>query len=134
MKKLLALLSLTFVFSLGLMAQEVDPPASVWEIFTNLHTFFGSIYGAFALLVFLAPIVIGAMKIQKKILKYVVTTVLAGVIVALCFFIEFGYLYGAHWIAIPLNILGLMLAQIGVFAIPFIKDILEAIEAKFTKD
>ena len=134
MKKLLAFFLLLLVGTISIFAQEVEPPTEVWEIFTNIRAFLGSIYGAFALLVFLAPLVIGALKLEDKVMKYLFTILVAGGIVLACFFVEFGYLYGSHWISIPLNILGLVLVQTGVFAIPFVKDVLEAIEEKFRKD
>jgi len=119
---------------MAIFAQDVEPPGDVWEVFMNLRVFLGSIFGAFALLLFLVPLVIGTLHLEGKFLKYLFTTLTAALIVALCYFIDFGYLYGAHWIAIPLNILGLVLAQVGVFAIGFIQDILEAIEEKFRRD
>jgi len=134
MKRLILLISILITGSMAIFAQDVEPPGDVWEVFMNLRVFLGSIFGAFALLLFLVPLVIGTLHLEGKFLKYLFTTLTAALIVALCYFIDFGYLYGAHWIAIPLNILGLVLAQVGVFAIGFIQDILEAIEEKFRRD
>ena len=125
MKRLIFLFAILLMGSMSIFAQEVEPPGDVWEIFMNLRVFLGSIFGAFALLMFLTPLVIGALHLEGKFIKYLMTTVVTAVVVLVCYFVDFGYLYGNPWYTILLNVVGLMLAQIGIFAIQFIKDILE---------
>jgi len=131
MKKFLFIAIALLMVGVGLFAQEVQPPTDLINFFMGLQIFLGSFVGVAVSLPVLTAIVIGALKIEDKVLKYIMTALVAVVLVLASFFLPFGYLNGAVWWFVPLHVAGLMLIEVIGFSIPFIKTVLEAIEDKF---
>lgn len=131
MKKVMMIMGLLAMLVSPMFAQDIQPPTDIVGALMGLQVFLGSLPGAVALLFFLVPFVLGGLNVQGKVLKYVVTTVVVAAICAIAYFVSFGFLYGAEWWAIPVNVGLIMLVQIGFFAIDFIKNIQEKIYEKF---
>jgi hypothetical protein len=130
MKKLLLILSLIFI-TVGVFSQVPPTPEGPWEAIGQFSYLIGSFGGAVALMFFFVPFVLGGLNVQTKFLKYLFTVLSVGLIVLLAWVLSFGFLYGAEWWVIPLNIAFLMLIQVGMFSIPFIEDLQEYIYEKF---
>lgn len=130
MKKLILFTTMLFVF-VGLFSQVPTTPTGPWEAIGQFSYLIGSFGGTVALMFFFVPFVLGGLNVQGKFMKYFVTLLSLGVIVLFAYFLEFGYLYGAEWWVIPLNIAFLMLIQVGMFSVSFIEDLQDTIYDKF---
>jgi len=114
-----------------IFAQDITPPTDIVGVLMGLQIFLGSLPGAVALLFFLVPFALGGLNVQGKVLKYIVTTLVVTVVVVAAYFVNFGYLNGANWWTIPVNVASIMLVQIGFFTVDFVKNIQEKIYEKF---
>jgi hypothetical protein len=133
MKRLFVLIPL-LLFGLALFAQVDDlppTPGSIWEAIGQFSYLVGSFPGVVVLMFFFVPFVLGGLNIQGKFFKYLLTVLVVTVLVLGAYFFSFGYLHGAHWWVIPVNVGLLLLIQIGGFAFPFIKDIQDKIYEKW---
>jgi hypothetical protein len=130
MKKLLLIFCLVLV-SFVAFSQVPPTPDTPWEALGQFSTLIGTLGGSVALMFFFVPFVLGGLNVQTKFLKYLFTVLSVGLIVLLAWVLSFGFLYGAEWWVIPLNIAFLMLIQVGMFSIPFIEDLQEYIYEKF---
>jgi len=130
MKKLLLVLSLMFVM-VGVFSQVPPSPDGPWEAIGQFSYLIGSFGGVVALMFFFVPFVLGGLNIQGKFMKYFMTAVSVTVIVIAAYFLSCGYLFGAEWWVIPLNVAFLMLIQIGMFSVAFIEDLQDTIYEKF---
>jgi len=120
------------LFAVPVLSQ-VDPPTDVINFFMGLQIFLGSFWGVAVSVPVLTAIVIGVVKAENKVLKYVLTGVVTIALVVAAYLLPFGYLNGAPVWHIPLTVVGLLLVEIAGFSIPFVKTVLEAIQDKFTK-
>jgi peptidoglycan/LPS O-acetylase OafA/YrhL len=130
MKKLLLIFCLVLV-SFVAFSQVPPTPDTPWEALGQFSTLIGTLGGSVALMFFFVPFVLGALNVQGKFLKYLVMVLAVTAIVLAGYFFEFGYLFGAEWWVIPLNLASLVLIQIGYFSFPFIEDLQDKIYDKF---
>ncbi len=131
MKKLFLFLSLIFLAGLPMLAQDAVPPDDLVEWVSRFPEMIGSFWGVYVSLLLLPAILFGVINVQGKVLKYVLTGVIAVALVLLAHLISFGYLYEAPVWRVPLNWAALMGAQILGYAA--LKPFLDAIEAKFNR-
>ena len=131
MKRLIMITGLLSLLIGPIIAQDITPPTDIIGVLMGLQIFLGSFPGVVALRFFLVPFVLGALNIQGKVLKYVVTVVVVTLVVVTAYFVSFGYLNGATWWTIPVNVTSIMLVQIGFFTMSFVKEIQEKIYEKF---
>lgn len=131
MKKIALLIIVLLGVSITMLAQVIEPPVDMWQAIANFKYFIGSFPGAYALLFFLVPTVLGILSIESKFLKYLITIlIIAGVSIA-ANILEFGFMYQYEWWAVVLGGLLLFMVQVGIFAIPFAKEIQEQIYDKW---
>lgn len=131
MKKVMMIMGLLVMLVSPMFAQDIQPPSDIIGVLMGLQIFLSSLPGAVALLFFLVPFVLGGLNVQGKFLKYAATTVVVAIVVVTAYFVNFGFLNGANWWAIPFNIGLIMLVQIGFFTVDFVKNIQEKIYEKF---
>lgn len=118
-------------FTVGVFSQVPPTPEGPWEAIGQFSYLIGSFGGAFALMFFFVPFVLGGLNVTGKFMKYLMTAVSIAVIVLAAYFLSFGYLFGAEWWVIPLNVAFLMLIQVGLFSFDFIEDLQDKIYEKF---
>jgi peptidoglycan/LPS O-acetylase OafA/YrhL len=132
MRRLIAVFGMLVFIIAPILAQELPPtPETPWEAIGQFSYLIGSYAGAVTLMFFFVPFVLGGLNITGKFLKYLFTILCVTVIVLAAYFLSFGYLYGAYWWTIPVNIGFLMLVQIGIFSWDVTKDIQDKIYEKF---
>ncbi len=132
MKKLFLFFTLMFVAFLPILAQpDAVPPDDIVEWVGRFPEMIGSYWGVYVSLLLLPSILFGVINVQGKVLKYVLTGVIAVALILLAHLISFGYLYEAPVWRVPLNWAFLMLSQILSYAV--LKPLLDAIENKFNR-
>ena len=131
MKKMMLFFALLLLPFALLVAQVQPTPGGPWEAIGQFSYLIGTFGGAVALMFFFVPFVLGGLNVQGKFLKYLLTVLAVTAIVAAAYLLSFGYLYGAEWWVIPLNVGFLMLIQIGMFSFSFIEDLQDTIYEKF---
>jgi hypothetical protein len=132
MKRLFVLIPM-LLFGLVLFAQEPEPPTDVFQWFGAAKVYLGSFWGVAVSLPFWAAIFIGLFNQVEasKVVKYLLTGVVALILLLLAYFLPFGYLKEAYWWWIIPNFVGLMVIEILAYSIPMIKAVLDAIAEKF---
>lgn len=131
-RKILLLIGMVLLFTPLFSQPELPPvPGTVWELIGQFSYLIGTFPGTVVLMFFLVPALLGAMTIQGKFLKYLITIIVIGGLTLAAYFLSFGYLHGDEWWVIPINIGLLALIQIGGFAWYVIQNWQDAIYDKF---
>jgi len=126
MKKLIFLLILLLAIPMAIFAQDVSP--TDWgDIIMNPGKWFVSLGTVALLTAFLATFVNGLLKITKNFPKQLIAWLVAIVLVVGSDILNFGYAKDLPILIAVLNGLGAGLVSNGVFDIPVIKAILDAI-------
>lgn len=130
MKKLFLVFVAMFAL-LPLFGQEVPIPGSIFEWFGALPVYLGSWAGLLVSLPFLVAMILGFLNMVDalKWKKYLVTGIIAAVLVLAAKLVSFGYLFEADWWFVPLNWAGLVLTEILGYAL--FKDALDKVAEKF---
>jgi len=131
MKKIAILIIVLLGVSITMLAQVIEPPTDMWQAIANFKYFIGSFSGAYALLFFLVPTVLGLVNAQSKFLKYLITIVIITGVSLAANVLKFGFMYQYEWWAVLIGGLLLFMVQVGIFAIPFAKEIQEQIYDKW---
>jgi hypothetical protein len=130
--KRLFLVGLLALLIMPIFAQELPPtPGTPWEALGSFSYLIGSFGGVVALMFFAVPFILGALNVTGKFLKYLVTVIVIAALTVAAYFLGFGYLNGAEWWAIPVNVGLLALIQVGGFAFPFVKSLQDKIYEKW---
>lgn len=115
-----------------LIAQDtVSVPEDVMEILMQINVYFGSLAGIAALTTFLAALLNGLLKVEKKFVKQFIAWLVAIILLVGANLFNFGF--GAEF-SILKSILygfGAGLVANGIFDIPFIKILLDTVEGWF---
>ena len=114
-----------------IFAQDIDPPNTVIQWFGLLPLYLGSIVGVAVSVPFWTAIFVGVFNDPSKQWKYIMTGLVTLILLVLALVLDFGYLHGAYWWWVIPNFVGIMIASILGYAIPFIKTILDAVADKF---
>jgi len=133
MKKRMLFVIGLLVLLIAPVLSQVDAPTDVLGFLIGLQVFLGSFGGVAVSIPVLSAIVIGLVKAEGKVFKYVLTGLVSLALVLAAYFLPFGYLNEAPVWLVPLNTVGLLLISVIGFSIPFVKSVLEAIQEKFTK-
>lgn len=132
MKKLFAFVSLIlFVSILPLFAQDPVAPDDVIEWVGRFPEMIGSFWGLVVSVILLSPILIGVLgqSDAKKVVKYLITGLIATGLVLLSRFLSFGYLYEATVIGVISTWAFVIAAQILGYAA--VKGAQDAVAEKF---
>jgi len=132
-KRMLLLIGFLALMIVPVLSRDVEPPTDILGFLIGLQVFLGSFGGVAVSVPVLAAIIIGLVKAEGKVFKYVLTGLVSLALVLAAYFLPFGYLNEAPIWFVPLHTVGLLLIAVVGFAIPFVKSILEAIQDKFTK-
>ena len=115
------------------VAQDVNPPADVIELITQLNVYMGSLAGIAAMSAFLGSLILGLFKPPKGFVRMIIVWVIAIAIMMLSNFFNFGFAAEFTWLACILYGLGAGLAANGFSTVAVVHTILEFIEAIFKK-
>ena len=117
MKKAVLFIVLIFA-AFGLFAQ-IEPPEDIIEWIGALPLYLGSWPGVAISFPFLVAFVLGILNMNeaKKTIKYLMTGAVGLVLLLLAYFLDFGYLNGAYWWWIPINLVGLIATEIVAYAL-----------------
>ena len=127
MKRIVLFLTFLFLVPLAIFAQDL-PPTDWGDILLNPGKWFVSL-GAFSLLVaFVATFVNGLLKVIKKFPRQLVSWGVAIVLLVTTNLLNWGYAADFTIMLTIIHGLGAGLAANGVFDIPLIKSILNALE------
>ena len=136
MKKFIAFLSI-FVMSLiiapVIIAQVIDPPASVIDLLANLNLYLGSMIGVAAMATFLGALLNGLLKVTKAFVKQLIVWLVAIVTLVIANLVNIGYAAEFTIWQSLLHGLGAGLVANGIFDVPIVKAIMEFIENLFKK-
>ena len=136
MKKLFGFMFLMFVVSfialLPAFGQPIsEAPDDIIEWVGRFPEMIGSFWGLVVSVILLTPILIGVLgqPDAKKIVKYLITGLIATALILLSRFMSFGYLYDATTLGIIGTWMFVIAAQILGYAA--VKDAQDAVAAKF---
>lgn len=133
MKKLM-ILSALILLPLALIAQTIEPPAGWEDVILNPGKWFVD-FGAFAILTaFVAAFLNGVLKVTKSFVKQLVAWLTAIVILVASSLLNFGYAAEFPIVLVIIHGFAAGLAANGIFDIPLINQILNAVEGWFIKD
>ncbi len=124
---------LTVFIAPVIMAQVIDPPASIIDLLANLNTYLASMAGVAAMSVFLGALLNGLFKVAKTFVKQLVVWLVAIAVMVISNVANIGY--GGeftYWQSL-LHGFGAGLVANGIFDIPIVKAIMEFIEKLFNK-
>lgn len=124
---------LVLLFPLAIIAQTVDPPASIIDLVTNINLYFGSIVGIAAAATFVGALLNGLLKVTKKFVKQLVVWLVCIVALVGSNLLNFGYAKDFTILTSVLHGLGAGLIANGIFDVPVVKAIMEFIEKLFNK-
>lgn len=136
MKKRIAfflIVVLTIFAAPVIMAQTIDPPASIIDLLANLNIYLASMVGVAAMSTFLGALLNGLLKIVKPFIKQLVVWLVAIAVMIIANVANIGY--GGeftYWQSL-LHGLGAGLVANGIFDVPIVKAIMEFIEKLFNK-
>jgi Na+-driven multidrug efflux pump len=136
MKRVLAfffIVVLTLFVAPVIMAQVIDPPASVIDLLANLNLYLGSMIGVAAMATFLGALLNGLLKVTKTFIKQLVVWIVAIVVLVVANLVNIGYAAEFTIWQSLLHGLGAGLVANGIFDIPVVKAIMEFIERLFDK-
>jgi hypothetical protein len=134
MKKLILFCTLLLAIPLVIFAQDVPTTPTSWgEVFANPTTWFLSFGGVSALTAFLATVVIGLLKIVKKFPKQLIAWLVGMVVLLVSTLFNFGYAKDFPWYIALLHGFAAGLAANGLFDIPLLKAILDALDGWLAK-
>lgn len=113
-----------------LFAQDPTTAAEWVSRFPEMLSSFGGVLLGFMLL---PPVVIGLIPVPelKKVVKYIITGVIGGILILLATVLDYGFLHGAKVWASFLAWGLMFIGQIILYVIPYLKPIWDAIEDKF---
>jgi len=134
MKKLLVVFALiigTGLFAIPMLAQDVPVPDDVIDIITQLNLYMGSMAGVAAVTTFLAALLNGLMKVEKKFVKQLVAWFIAILLLVVTDLFNFGFAAEFSILKAVLYGVGTGLVANGIFDIPVVKAILDAVEGWF---
>jgi hypothetical protein len=132
MKKLILFLALLIALPLVIFAQDVPAPPTGWgDIITNPGKWFAD-FGAVAVLTaFIAAFFNGLLKVTKPFLKQLLAWGVGLILVVGSDLLNFGYAAEYPILFAVVNGFAVGLASNGLFDIPLLKGILNAIEGWF---
>lgn len=116
-----------------IMAQTIDPPASVIDLLANLNMYLGSMVGVAAMATFLGALLNGLLKVTKTFVKQLVVWLVAIATLVIANLVNMGYAAEFTIWQSLLHGLGAGLVANGIFDIPVVKAIMEFIEKLFNK-
>ena len=118
MKRYLFLMfAFLFVVMGSLFAQEVPPIDDVGDWLNRFVELQSSLPGVIAQVIFLPPILIGTLNVQKKQWKYVLTGAIILILTVLATIMKEGFLYTAKWWFVAVTFGLLELGQIIGYAL-----------------
>ena len=126
MKKLIFLLSFLLI-PVFLFAQDPEVPADLNDLLANLKSFFGSLAGMAGTTIFLAGVLIAALKAEKRWMKLLLGWVVALVISAISNLANFGLFAEAAFLDTLLWGIGLGVVAGSLSDIPTMKVIVELV-------
>ncbi len=112
----------------------ITPPSDWGDVIFNFQEWFLSFGGVAVLTAFLAAFLNGLLKITKGFLKQLVAWAVAIILLVGSDLINFGYAKDFPILLAVLHGFAAGLAANGVFDVPFIKTVLNAIEKWFVKE
>ena len=128
MKKIILLCTLLLLIPLAIFAQDISPPENWGDIIMNPQQWFVD-FGAFTLLTaFVATFVNGLLKVIKKWPRQLVAWGVAIILLIATDLLNWGYAAEFPILLAVIHGFGAGLAANGIFDIPIIKVILDAIE------
>lgn len=136
MKKRIAfflIVVLTIFAAPVIMAQTIDPPASIIDLLANLNVYLASMVGVAAMSTFLGALLNGLLKIVKPFIKQLVVWLVAIAVMVIANAVNIGY--GGeftYWQSL-LHGFGAGLVANGIFDIPVVNAIMKFIEGLFNK-
>lgn len=133
-KAIVILMAITVLLMLPamLIAQDTIPvPDDVMEILTQINVYFGSLAGIAALTTFLAALLNGLLKVEKKIIKQLVAWGVAIILLVGANLLNYGFNAEFSILKSILYGFGAGLVANGIFDIPFIKILLDTVEGWF---
>ena len=136
MKKFIAFISvffITLIVAPVIIAQVIDPPASVIDLLANLNLYLGSMIGVAAMATFLGALLNGLLKVTKTFVKQLVVWIVAIVVLVVANLVNIGYAAEFSIWQSVLHGFGAGLVANGIFDIPIVKAIMEFIENLFNK-
>jgi len=136
MKKFIAffLIFTVAIFAAPLVvAQVIDPPASVIDLLANLNMYLGSMVGVAAMATFLGALLNGLLKVTKAFVKQLIVWLVAIVTLVIANLVNIGYAAEFTIWQSLLHGLGAGLVANGIFDVPIVKAIMEFIENLFNK-
>lgn len=135
MKKAIVFL-MAFMFLLALpsvlIAQDTVPvPDDIMEILMQINVYFGSLAGIAALTTFLAALLNGLLKVEKKFVKQIIAWLVAIILLVGANLLNYGFNAEFSILKSILYGFGAGLVANGMFDIPFIKILLDKVEGWF---
>ena len=132
MKRLLFLIPM-LLFGMVLFSQGQDPvePGTTLEWFARFQEWVGSFPGVVVSVIFIVPVLIGLLNQTeaKKVVKYVITILVAALHILLASLLEVGYLHNAKLWYILLN--GAFVLGAQMFGYAIFRDALDKVADKF---
>ncbi len=133
--KLLFTVAITIIimvaFALPVMAQDVPVPDDVMDVITNINVYFGSLLGVSVLTAFIAALLTGILKVEKKFLKQLIAWVVAIILIVVSDLLNYGFAADFSILKAIIYGLGAGLAANGIFDIPVIKTVLDYVDGWF---
>lgn len=136
MKKVIAFFFVSLVLLLAapvIMAQTIDPPASIIDLLANLNVYLGSMVGVASMSVFLGALLNGLLKVTKTFIKQLVVWLVTIATLVIANLVNMGYAAEFTIWQSLLHGLGAGLVANGIFDIPVVKAIMTFIENLFNK-
>jgi len=125
-------IAVLFMLPAVLIAQDTVPvPDDVMEILMQLNVYFGSLAGIAALTAFLAALLNGLLKVEKRFIKQLVAWLVAIILLIGANLLNYGFNAEFSILKSILYGLGAGLVANGIFDIPFIKILLNTVEGWF---
>jgi len=111
--------ALLFIGVGALFAQPIEPPGDIIEWIGALPVYLGSWPGVAISFPFLVAFVLGILNQTeaKKFVKYLITGAVGLILLVKAYLFDFGYLNGAYWWWIPINLVGLMLTEVVAYSL-----------------
>lgn len=129
MKKFLMLAFFALALIAPVFGQDIPAPPTGWgDVIMNPAKWFVDFGAVTVLTAFLATFFIGLLKVVKKFPRQLIAWGVAIILLVATDLLNFGYAKDFPWWLAVLHGLGAGLAANGVFDIPFVKGILDALE------
>ncbi len=132
MKRVFFIFGLLLLIGLPILAQDVIPIPDDWtDVITQMNLWFGSLAGIAAITTFLAATLNGLLKVTSKFIRQLVAWVVAILLLIASSVFNFGFAAEFPVLKAVVYGVGAGLVANGMFDIPWVKAILDKVDAFF---